>query len=147
MQISNLTLKQEKFCREFILTGNQSEAYRRAYRADSMLSKTVHECASRLMKNRKVAARVQELQKEAQQEYRQSRDDLLRELDKNREMALMNVGNVGTMNAATMGKARLLGYLDSPSGAQVITETNRKPRKSDKEIATSIVNLLGPIEE
>ena len=78
--------------------GNQSEAYRRTYRADRMWSKTVHKRASRLMKNHKVAARVLEFRTEAQREYSLIRDDILRELDKNRELALFNIGNAGSMN-------------------------------------------------
>lgn len=53
-----LTQKQETFCLAFIETGNASEAYRRSYSAKRMSAKTVHECASRLLTDRKVSARV-----------------------------------------------------------------------------------------
>jgi phage terminase small subunit len=49
----------------FVATGNASEAYRRAYSAKRMSAKTVHECASRLLTDRKVSARVAELRAKA----------------------------------------------------------------------------------
>jgi phage terminase small subunit len=57
-----LTPKQEAFCRAMITEPDQSAAYRVAYSAGKMTSKTVNEAASRLMKNSKIAARVKELQ-------------------------------------------------------------------------------------
>ena len=57
-----LTPKQETFCVEYAIGGNASDAYRRAYTAVGMRAATVNECASRLLNNRKVAARVAELQ-------------------------------------------------------------------------------------
>ena len=60
-----LTQKQEMFCLAFIEIGNASEAYRRAYAASRMAPKSVHECASRLLADRKVSARVAELRAEA----------------------------------------------------------------------------------
>lgn len=54
----DLTQRQEAFCLAFVETGNASEAYRRAYQAKRMSAKTVHECASRLLADRKVSARV-----------------------------------------------------------------------------------------
>lgn len=56
-----LTPKMEHFCVEFAIGGIASDAYRRAYSAVSMQDSTVHECASRLLADRKVAARVAEL--------------------------------------------------------------------------------------
>ena len=61
----DITQKQELFCLAFIQTGNASEAYRRAYAASRMAAKTVHECASRVLADRKVSARVAELRAEA----------------------------------------------------------------------------------
>jgi phage terminase small subunit len=55
---SQLTPKQERFLREYLETGNASEAYRRAYDASQMRAKTVNEQASRLLAHRKVAARL-----------------------------------------------------------------------------------------
>jgi phage terminase small subunit len=56
-----LTLKQEAFALAYIKLQNSSAAYRAGYNTSSMKPKTVHEAASRLLKNSKVAARIAEL--------------------------------------------------------------------------------------
>ena len=59
-----LTPKQEKFCLKYVETGNASEAYRQAYNARGMKPETVNRSAFELLENRKISARVAELQKE-----------------------------------------------------------------------------------
>lgn len=59
-----LTAKQEKFAQEVVSGATQADAYRRAYRTDKMKPETIYTNASELLKNRKVALRVQELKKE-----------------------------------------------------------------------------------
>lgn len=58
----NLTAKQIAFANKFAECGNASQAYRHAYNAAGMASKTVWEAASRLVKNSKVTARVAKIQ-------------------------------------------------------------------------------------
>jgi len=53
-----LTAKQEKFCLLVSSGSSNSDAYREAYRAEKMLSNTVHREASRLIQNPMVAARI-----------------------------------------------------------------------------------------
>ena len=72
-----LTAKQEKFVEEISEGGSQSNAYRMAYDASKMASKTVWEESPRLRKHPKVAARVIEL--EAEKEARRRMQALLRE--------------------------------------------------------------------
>ena len=60
-----LTNKQEKFAIEVVRTGNQSEAYRRAYDAGNMTSKSITEKASELAARVNIAERISELRKEA----------------------------------------------------------------------------------
>lgn len=57
----SLTIKQENFCLAYIETGNASEAYRKAGYSKGMSDKTVNEAASRLLKDSKVIARLEEL--------------------------------------------------------------------------------------
>lgn len=59
-----LTIKQENFCNYYVETGNASEAYRRAYSCANMKDETVNRMAFDLINNRKIAARVTELQSE-----------------------------------------------------------------------------------
>lgn len=61
MARQELTQKQETFCLAYIETGNASEAYRKAYNAGRMKAETINETASRLLADRKVAARIGEL--------------------------------------------------------------------------------------
>lgn len=56
-----LTEKQDKFCREYVLCGNASEAYRRAYDAENMKSETIHNKASFYLKQGGIRARIKEL--------------------------------------------------------------------------------------
>lgn len=60
-----LTQRQEAFCLAFIETSSGSAAYRVAYNSKKMSDKTIHECASRLLADRKVSARVSELRAQA----------------------------------------------------------------------------------
>ena len=56
-----LTVKQEKFCQEYVKIGNASEAYRIAYNTSGMLPATVNRRAKDLMDNGKIRARTEEL--------------------------------------------------------------------------------------
>jgi phage terminase small subunit len=59
-----LTAKQESFVQNIVEGMNQADAYRAAYPKQKMSDKTIHEAASRLMKNSKVVARLSEIRKE-----------------------------------------------------------------------------------
>jgi len=61
--MSALTARQAAFVRAFVETGNQTEAYRRAYGATG---RTAEAAASRLMRNGKVAAEVAKHAKKAE---------------------------------------------------------------------------------
>lgn len=56
-----LTAKQEQFVKNIIDGMSQADAYRSAYPNQKMTDKTVWESASKLMKNPKVIARLEEL--------------------------------------------------------------------------------------
>ena len=56
-----LTAKQEAFVKNIIDGMSQADAYRSAYSAKKMSDKTIHEAASRLMKDSKITARLTEL--------------------------------------------------------------------------------------
>ena len=67
-----LTAKQEKFAQEIYFQANASKAYKSAY-PNEMHFKTVWEAASRLSKNPKVIARLEELRAEKEAEERMLR--------------------------------------------------------------------------
>ncbi len=56
-----LTYQQEKFAQGVVKGMTQSDAYRAAYKTEKMKSDTIHQAASRLMTDSKVAARLAEL--------------------------------------------------------------------------------------
>ena len=56
-----LTAKQELFVQKIIEGMNQADAYRAAYSSKNMSDKTIHEAASRLVRDSKVSARILEL--------------------------------------------------------------------------------------
>lgn len=58
MADSGLTLKQEAFVQELAKGSTNSDAYRSAYNCDGMASSTVHQEASRLATNPRIAARL-----------------------------------------------------------------------------------------
>lgn len=62
--MSNLTIKQEKFCLEYIKDGNASRAYREAYNTENMKPESINRKAKELFDNVKVAARIDEIRKE-----------------------------------------------------------------------------------
>ncbi|CAI1183425.1 terminase small subunit [Serratia proteamaculans] len=67
--MTNLTMKQEKFCQAYVETGDASEAYRKAYVTDNMKPESIHRKAKELKDNVKVTARISELQGEVKQRH------------------------------------------------------------------------------
>ena len=66
----NLTPKQEKFCLEYLSTGNASEAYRRAYPKSLLWKSTsVERKACELSHNVKILARINGLQAKVEEKY------------------------------------------------------------------------------
>lgn len=105
-----LTPKQEAFTLAYIETGNASEAYRRAYNAENMSEKVIHNKASGLLKRGDIRVRVEALQKHHQQRHAVTVDSLTNELIEDRELAHKNE-QASAAIAATMGKAKLHGLL------------------------------------
>ena len=100
-----LTPKQEAFVLAYIETGNASEAYRRAYNAENMSEKVIHNKASDLLKRGDIRVRVEALQKHHQQRHAVTVDSLTNELIEDRELAHKNE-QASAAIAATMGKTR-----------------------------------------
>lgn len=108
--MADLTPKQEAFCMAYVETGNASEAYRRAYDASKTKDNVVHVKASELLSNGKVAVRVSQLQAVHQKRHEITVDDLVRELDEARRLALETEAPAAAVSAI-MGKGKLLGLI------------------------------------
>ena len=63
----NLTQKQNSYVENLSMGFNASDAYRAAYNASEMSDKTIWEASSRLSKNPKVVARLDQLSAENEQ--------------------------------------------------------------------------------
>lgn len=110
-----LTAKQEAFALAYAETGNASEAYRRAYRADSMKPETIHKRASELLNNGEVTGRLKEIRGEVIKAHGVTVESLISELEEARQVAKRREQGAA-MAQATMGKAKLAGFLDKPEG-------------------------------
>lgn len=76
---NGLTPKQEKFATVYIETGNASEAYRQSYDASAMNDNTVGKAAHELLKNPKVAGRIEELRAEHRERHKVTVDRIVEE--------------------------------------------------------------------
>ena len=129
--MTTLTPKQEAFAQAYVQTGSASEAYRMAYDASKSKPESVHRLAYGVLENVKVASRIKELQSQAAQRHQLTVDDLINELEDARQIAMGGERPQATaMVAATMGKAKLLGYLD------------RKPESGEADMAKLVSQLI-----
>lgn len=107
-----MTPKQEKFAQVYVQTSNASEAYRQAYNAQNMKPEVIAVKACELLKSGKVSVRVQELRDAARARHEMTVDDILKELEEARTMAMTGERpQTASMVAATMGKAKVLGLI------------------------------------
>lgn len=133
--MAKLTIKQENFCLNYIETGNATEAYRVSYNTSKMKPETINRTAKETMDNPNIAARIAELRKPIIQKvlkkYEITVDDLVRELEQNRQAALTApVAQSSAAVAATMGKAKLLGLI-----------VDKSENKTELNVATTVREL------
>jgi hypothetical protein len=62
--MAKLTIKQEKFCLEYVIDGNASRAYREAYDAANMKEATISNSAYKLLQNDEIKAKIEQLRTE-----------------------------------------------------------------------------------
>jgi phage terminase small subunit len=107
---TKLTPKQEAFAQAYVETGNASEAYRRAYDAEGMKPDVISVKASELLRNGKVAVRVEALQAKHAKRHDITIDALTEQLLEDRRLAY-RVEQPGAAVSATMGLAKLHGLV------------------------------------
>lgn len=130
---SGLTVKQEAFVQAYIETGSASEAYRQAYDVSATTKpETVWQSASRLLADRKVTARIDEMYKLAEGKTLFAVEQALEEFEEARQLAMDN-GQPSAAVAAVTGKAKLFGlmterrHVDHRSGDNSMSP-NGRPR-------------------
>lgn len=137
--MSELTIKQEKFCIAYHETGNASEAYRLCYDAKKMKPETINRNAKALLDNNKISTRLKELQKFVIEKHNVTVESILAELEQARVIALTADDNgkaqPSAAVSASMGKAKLAGLLidkaeitGANGGAIMIDSHARKQR-------------------
>ena len=134
-----LTAKQEKFVEEISEGGSQSNAYRKAYDASKMASKTVWEESSRLKKHPKVAARVIEL--EAEKEARRRMQALSRE-----DRVLQELEKIAFGDGPVTGKLKAIELLGKHIGLftpKEVPEVERSVEDISNQIQRRLEDLLG----
>ena len=109
----SLTPKQEKFCQQFISTGNASEAYRQSYVCSKMKNTTINRAAHDLVENSKVTARIGELQEVGRKRHDITVASLTEQLQDAYGLA-MQTGHAAAAVGATWALAKLHG-LDKPT--------------------------------
>ena len=108
--MAGLKPNEEKFAQSFVETGNASEAYRTAYKADKMSDNAIYVEACRVKDRPRVSLRIKELQDEIKKRHSVTVDSLLAELEEARQAALgAETPQSSAAVAATMGKAKLTG--------------------------------------
>jgi len=107
-----LTPQQEKFAQEVAKTKSLADAYRASYKADRMAAKTIHENASRLAADSKVAARIATLQAAAADRAELDAAEIVREI---RRLAVSDIA--GIMHED--GRVKLPHELDPATRAAV----------------------------
>ncbi len=106
--MNKLTVKQEKFCKSYIETGNATEAYRRSYDCKNSNGPTINRNAVALLENTKIATRIGEIELLLQKKFEVTVESLSKELDEDRQLA-RSLGQPGAAISALNVKARIHG--------------------------------------
>ncbi len=79
MASKHLTPKQEKFVQEYLLSGNATEAYRKAYATGKMKPTTINRNAKANLDNNKISTRIRKLREAMAERSQIDQDRLIRE--------------------------------------------------------------------
>lgn len=131
---NKLTSKQEKFCNEIVKNNlSQAEAYRKAYSPKNMQDKTIHEAASRIANDSKVAARIKQLRSKIVKEIVYSKQDHFQELEEERQFS-KELKQPSSSTKATELKGKLMGFY---------AEKHEVTGKDGKDLIPSAIEILG----
>ena len=140
-----ITAKQEKACMVFIETGCKSTAYRGAYNVAKMKPATINRRAFELFETDMVMARVEELQKAAQERHETTVDNITTKLRDSYQVAKEDK-NSNAMTAAAMGEAKLHGLLIDRSKVETSNYSDMTPEQlteQQREIENDFIRQGG----
>ncbi len=109
-QAGILTKKQEAFVAAYIKTGNATEAYRRSYDAGGMAEATINVKACELLKNGKIAGRLQKLRDAVARRQEITLESITEMLIEDRDLARTSGQSSAAIQAA-LGLAKLHGLV------------------------------------
>ena len=124
-----LTVKQEKFCQEYVKNGNASESYRNAYSTVKMKDKTINEKASRMLKEDKISTRVKELKDNLSEEHEITKNEIVKELHLlittkvTKKSVVRNQDKLKAIEIAS----KMFGLNEPTKSEAVVSETTKLP--------------------
>lgn len=132
-----MTPKQEAFARKYVETGCASTAYRSAYNCANTSDKTVNEEACKLLKNPKVAPRVEQLRQGHQKRHEITVDKLTEMAMKAYDMACADdVKTPSAAVAAVMAIGKLHGL--------VVDKSKNEHTGADGKSLIPVINVSTP---
>jgi phage terminase small subunit len=109
--MSGLTVKREAFAIAYVENGGDaSKAYRASFNAENMKPESVWCEASKLLSDPKVSQRVEQLRAQVVERHTITVDDILKQIDEDREFARELEQAAPAISATTL-KAKILGML------------------------------------
>lgn len=123
--MAKLTIKQEKFCNNYIECGNATEAYRYAYSSNGMSENAIGVEACNLLKNPNITLRLSELQSELKSKSDVTKVDKLHLLESIFNSQHLDIDNRNTMCRikAIEVHNKMVGD-DAPSKHEIKTAVN-----------------------
>lgn len=108
---ARLTIKRERFAQVFVRTGDGPQAYRAAFDVKPQTkAASIRAEVAKLLANPVIALRIEQLRERIRKAHDLKVEDIMNELDENRDMALRE-GQSSAATQATMGKAKVAGFL------------------------------------
>lgn len=120
-----LTIKQENFAREYVKTGNASEAYRQAYDAENMSDKDIGNEAYDLVHHPEVAPYIDKLKEKLSKKYEITVESITKEFEIDRNLA-RQANQMSAAIKATEHIAKMHGvYVEKTKQEVDLTPTTR----------------------
>lgn len=109
--MKKLTIKAEAFCQMYVQKGSGPVAYELAYTVRPGTKRmSVRAAASKMLKEPLIQHRIEQLREKVRKRHELKIDDIMAELDENRDLALKEK-QASAATQATMGKAKVAGFL------------------------------------
>lgn len=118
MSNGSLTEKLEAFCIEYVRVGNGRLAYELSHPGSKAKPAAMRVEACRILQRPNVRLMIEQLRQAALEKSTTTVQSLMLELDQSRELA-METENAAAATGATMGKARIAGFLKPEDAVKV----------------------------